>query len=102
MPDFGIRHGARLMAHAGLLWLPVAIGEVRTEVVGVGGRAVASDMRGQELARRVVAAALDRACAMSPHHALLFCQPALVPLYQSLGWHPLDQDVSVEQPASET
>ncbi|MGW2479463.1 GNAT family N-acetyltransferase [Streptomyces sp. NPDC001571] len=95
---FGIRHGDRLVAHAGLLRLPVAIGDVETEVVGVGGVAVAPDMQGQGLARRVVTAALDHARTMGPQHALLFCRPPLVPLYQRLGWHPLDEEVLVEQP----
>ncbi|WP_269856994.1 GNAT family N-acetyltransferase [Streptomyces sp. RPT161] len=95
---FGIRHGDRLVAHAGLLRLPVAIGDVETEVVGVGGVAVAPDMQGQGLARRVVTAALDHARTMGPQHALLFCRPPFVPLYQRLGWHPLDKEVLVEQP----
>jgi predicted N-acetyltransferase YhbS len=86
------------VAHAGLLRLPVAIGDVETEVVGVGGVAVAPDMQGQGLARRVVTAALDHARTMGPQHALLFCRPTLVPLYQRLGWHPLDTEVLVEQP----
>ncbi|NUP21914.1 MAG: GNAT family N-acetyltransferase [Streptomyces sp.] len=98
---FGIRHGDRLVAHAGLLRLPVAIGEAeQTEVVGVGGVAVAPDVRGQGLARLVITAALDHARTMGPQHALLFCRPPLVPLYQRLGWHPLDTDVLVEQPES--
>ncbi|MEV6779177.1 GNAT family N-acetyltransferase [Streptomyces syringium] len=97
---FGIRHGDRLVAHAGLLRLPVAIGDTRTEVVGVGGVAVAPDMQGQGLARLVVTAALDHARTMGPQHALLFCRPPLVPLYQRLGWHPLDRDVLVEQPGT--
>ncbi|MEU6001041.1 GNAT family N-acetyltransferase [Streptomyces sp. NPDC047197] len=95
---FGIRHGGRLVAHAGLRRLPAAIGDVETEVVGVGGVAVAPDMQGQGLARRVVAAALDHARTMGPQYALLFCRSPLVPLYQRIGWHPLDQDVLVEQP----
>ncbi|MFF4518965.1 GNAT family N-acetyltransferase [Streptomyces mirabilis] len=95
---FGIRHGDRLVAHAGLLRLPVAIGDVETEVVGVGGVAVAPDLQGQGLARRVVTAALDHARTMGPQHALLFCRPPLVPLYQRLGWRPLDKAVLVEQP----
>ncbi|MEU2513498.1 GNAT family N-acetyltransferase [Streptomyces syringium] len=97
---FGIRHGDRLVAHTGLLRLPVGIGDTRTEVVGVGGVAVAPDMQGQGLARLVVTAALDHARTMGPQHALLFCRPPLVPLYQHLGWHPLDEDVLVEQPES--
>ncbi|WP_133890780.1 GNAT family N-acetyltransferase [Streptomyces sp. BK208] len=95
---FGIRHGDRLVAHAGLLRLPVAIGDAETEVVGVGGVAVAPDMQGQGLARRVVTAALEHARTMGPQHALLFCRSPLVPLYQRLGWHPLDKEVLVEQP----
>jgi GNAT superfamily N-acetyltransferase len=95
---FGVRHDGRLVAHAGLLRLPVAIGDTETEVVGVGGVAVAPGMQGKGLARLVVTAALEHARTMGPQHALLFCLPPLVPLYERLGWHPLDKDVLVEQP----
>ncbi|MGW2830443.1 GNAT family N-acetyltransferase [Streptomyces sp. NPDC001286] len=97
---FGIKLGDRLVAHVGLLRLPLAIGDKKTEVVGVGGVAVAPHERGRGLARLVVAAALDHARTMGPQHALLFCRPPLVPLYQRLGWHQLDQEVLVEQPES--
>ncbi|MYZ10949.1 GNAT family N-acetyltransferase [Streptomyces sp. SID2999] len=95
---FGIRHGGRLVAHAGLVRLPVSIGDAETEVMGVGGVAVAPEARGQGLARLILTAALDHARTLGPRHALLFCRPPLVPLYQRLGWHPLDGDVRVEQP----
>ncbi|MFJ4526377.1 GNAT family N-acetyltransferase [Streptomyces sp. NPDC088810] len=95
---FGVRHDGRLVAHAGLLRLPVAIGDTETEVVGVGGVAVAPGMQGQGLARLVVTTALEHARTMGPQHALLFCRPPLVPFYQRLGWHLLDKDVLVEQP----
>ncbi|MCX5407115.1 GNAT family N-acetyltransferase [Streptomyces sp. NBC_00335] len=95
---FGVGYGDRLLAHAGLLRLPVAIGAAETEVVGVGGVAVAPDVRGRGLARLVVSAALDHARTMGPRHALLFCRPPLVALYERLGWHPLDEQVLVEQP----
>ncbi|MET8683161.1 GNAT family N-acetyltransferase [Streptomyces sp. NPDC004732] len=95
---FGIRHEDRLVAHTGLRRLPVAIGGTRTEVVGVGGVAVAPGMQGRGLARLVVTAALEHARTMGPEYALLFCRPPLVALYQRLGWHPLDMDVLVEQP----
>ncbi|PBC70174.1 acetyltransferase (GNAT) family protein [Streptomyces sp. TLI_235] len=97
---FGIRQGDRLVAHTGLLRLPVTIGEAETEVVGVGGVAVAPDVRGRGLARLVVTAAVSHARTMGPRHALLFCRPPLVPLYRHLGWQPLDTDVVVEQPGS--
>ncbi|MFI6977464.1 GNAT family N-acetyltransferase [Embleya sp. NPDC050154] len=95
---FGIRDAGRLVAHAGLLRLPVSIGEVDTEVVGIGGVAVAPDVRGRGLARTVLAAALDHARTMGPRHGLLFCRPPLVTLYRRLGWHSLDRDVHVRQP----
>lgn len=95
---FGVEYDGRLLAHAGLLRLPVGIGAARTEVVGVGGVAVAPDVRGRGLARLVLAAALDHARTTGPRHALLFCRPPLVPLYERLGWHALDEQVLVEQP----
>ncbi|MFK4112263.1 GNAT family N-acetyltransferase [Streptomyces sp. NPDC002176] len=95
---FGVRHGGRLVAHAGLVRLPVAIGEGETEVMGVGGVAVAPEVRGRGLARLVLAAALDHGRTLGPRHALLFCRPPLVALYERLGWQPVDGDVRVEQP----
>lgn len=97
---FGIRHTNRLVAHAGLRQLPITIGGTRTQIVGVGGVAVAPDLRGCGLARRVVSAALDHARTMGPRYGLLFCRRPLVPLYQRLGWQALDEgiDVHVEQP----
>ncbi|MES9523066.1 GNAT family N-acetyltransferase [Streptomyces capoamus] len=72
------------VAWTGLTWLPKV--------------AVAPGMQGRGLARLVAAAALEHARTMGPRHALLFCRPALVSLYQRLGWHPLDEEVLVEQP----
>ncbi|GGU49608.1 hypothetical protein GCM10010211_12240 [Streptomyces albospinus] len=96
---FGIRLDGRLVAHAGLRLLPIAIGGTETRVVGVGGVAVAAGVRGQGLARRVVAGALDHARTMGPRFGLLFCREPLVALYERLGWHALHGAVRVEQPA---
>lgn len=96
---FGVRHEGRLVAHAGLLPLRMSIGGADTQVMGVGGVAVAAALRGHGLARLVVGAALDHARTRGPRHALLFCRPPLVALYQRLGWRTLDRDVEVEQPA---
>ncbi|MFK0295347.1 GNAT family N-acetyltransferase [Streptomyces sp. NPDC090442] len=95
---FGIRLGDRLVAHAGLRRLPLVLGGAETSVIGVGGVAVAPDVRGRGLARRVVAAALDHARTMGPPHALLFCRPPLVALYARLGWREVREEVRVEQP----
>ncbi|MGW4197668.1 GNAT family N-acetyltransferase [Streptomyces sp. NPDC005004] len=69
-----------------------------TGAIGIGGVAVAFDVRGQGLARRVLASALTHARTLGPHHALLFCRPPLVPFYEHLGRHALTVDVHVEQP----
>lgn len=98
---FGVLLGERLVAHAGLVALDTTVGDVATPVIGVGGVAVAPEVRGRGLARLVLDTALAHARTMgSPpaRHALLFCRPPLVPMYRRLGWHPLDTDVLVEQP----
>ncbi|MCK7621760.1 GNAT family N-acetyltransferase [Streptomyces sp. RS10V-4] len=95
---FGIRLDGRLVAHAGLRRVPVALGGAETEVIGVGGVAVAPDLRGRGLARRAVEAALAHARTMGPRHALLFCRPPLVARYARLGWREVPGDVWVEQP----
>ncbi|MEV0096904.1 GNAT family N-acetyltransferase [Streptomyces sp. NPDC050738] len=96
---FGIRLESRLVAHAGLLRLPLTIDGVDIPVVGMGGVAVAPDVRGRGLARRVVEAAIEHARTLGPSYGILFCRPPLVSLYERLGWHALDVDVRVEQPA---
>ncbi|MEU5776084.1 GNAT family N-acetyltransferase [Streptomyces venezuelae] len=98
---FGIRVDGRLVAHAGLRRLPVTVaGSDLTEVIGVGGVAVAPDVRGRGLARRILTTALSHARTMGPPHALLFCRPPLVALYERLGWQaiPTEVPVLVEQP----
>ncbi|MFE6102951.1 GNAT family N-acetyltransferase [Streptomyces laurentii] len=94
---FGVRVGGRLVAHAGLLRVPLEIGGVAVEAVGVGGVAVAADVRGQGLARVVVGAALEHARTLGPSYGLLFCRPPLVALYERLGWREVGAEVRVEQ-----
>ncbi|MFI1202559.1 GNAT family N-acetyltransferase [Streptomyces sp. NPDC020883] len=96
---FGIRLDGRLVAHAGLRRLPIEIDGTTTSVIGVGGVAVASGLRGHGLARRVVAAALDHARTMGPDHGLLFCRPPLLARYARLGWREVRAEVRVEQPS---
>ncbi|GAA2306556.1 GNAT family N-acetyltransferase [Streptomyces caniferus] len=95
---FGIRRDGRLVAHTGLVTLPLAVGEAETEVVGFGGVVVAPELRGHGLARLVVTAALEHARTTGPQYGLLFCRPHLLALYQRLGWRTLEEDVHVEQP----
>jgi predicted N-acetyltransferase YhbS len=95
---FGVRLGGRLVAHAGLVLVPVSVGDTRTHVVGLGGVIVAPDVRGRGLARLAVTAAVEHARSRGPEHGLLFCWPDRVPVYQRMGWRTLEDDVDVEQP----
>ncbi|MFE2109534.1 GNAT family N-acetyltransferase [Kitasatospora sp. NPDC059463] len=88
-----------LVAHAGLVVLPVSVGGRRTDVVGLGGVAVAAGRRGNGLARAVVGGALARARELGPQAAILFCRPDVAGLYTRLGWRPVEGPVEVEQPA---
>ncbi|MFV6028809.1 GNAT family N-acetyltransferase [Streptomyces sp. NPDC056264] len=95
---FGIRADGRLLAHAGLLVLPLSVGGSRMDVVGLGGVAVAPDQRGRGLAARVVGGALQHARTLGPAFALLFCRPDVSGLYARLGWNEVADEVRVEQP----
>lgn len=96
---FGVRGASgRLVAHTGLLRLPLTVGGVDLDVMGVGGVAVSAGTRGRGLARTVVGAALDHARTLGPRYALLFCRPPLVALYRRLGFREVAGDVHVEQP----
>lgn len=95
---FGVRSGDRLVAHAGLVVAPVSIGDVRTEVVGLGGVIVSADQRGRGLARLVVTAAMAHARSLGPEYGLLFCWPDRAPMYGRLGWRLLEGDVRADQP----
>jgi len=95
---FGIRVDGRLVAHAGLVVLPVSVGGRRMDVVGLGGVGVVEDRRGRGLARFVVSGTMEHARRLGPEFAILFCRPDVVGFYGRLGWHEMADKVEVEQP----
>ncbi|WP_406862766.1 GNAT family N-acetyltransferase [Streptomyces sp. HUAS MG47] len=95
---FGIRVDGRVVAHAGLVVLPVSVGGIRMDVVGLGGVGVAPDQRGRGLARHVVSGTMKHARTLGPEFALLFCRPDVAALYARFDWNELDGEVEVEQP----
>jgi predicted N-acetyltransferase YhbS len=95
---FGVRLDGRLVAHAGLVTVPVSFAGSRVEAVGLGGVIVAPGLRGRGLARTVVTAAMEHARGMGPEVGLLFCWPEHMPVYEALGWRELEEHVRVEQP----
>ncbi|MFE5586703.1 GNAT family N-acetyltransferase [Kitasatospora sp. NPDC056531] len=96
---FGIRAAdGRLVAHTGLLPVPLTVGGVDLEAIGVGGVCVAPGRRGGGLAQAVVGAALDHGRSLGFRYALLFCRPPLAPFYRGLGFREVAEEVTVEQP----
>ncbi|MEV0277399.1 GNAT family N-acetyltransferase [Streptomyces sp. NPDC050610] len=95
---FGIRLDGRLVAHAGCVPVPLAVGGAGIRAIGVGSVIVAPGQRGRGLARSVVASAVEHGRGRGLEHGLLFCRPDRVPVYERLGWRLLEGDMRVEQP----
>lgn len=89
----------RLVAAAGLVVVEVQVGEQPPiPVVGLGGVIVTAPYRGRGLGRRVITEALERARAMGPEIAMLFCRAENVGLYQRHGFAEIPEPVFVDQP----
>ncbi|MFJ8477837.1 GNAT family N-acetyltransferase [Kitasatospora sp. NPDC094011] len=96
---FGIRAAdGRLVAHTGLLPIPLTVGGTDLEAMGVGGVCVAAERRGEGLAHAVVGTALEHGRALGFRYALLFCRPPLAAFYRGLGFREVAEEVTVEQP----
>jgi predicted N-acetyltransferase YhbS len=93
-----LRDDGRLVAAAGLLVAPVEAGGDVFDVVGVGGVLVAAPRRGQGLMRRVLDAALERAEALGPAFAMLFCSDDNAARYARFGFREIDARVTAAQP----
>jgi predicted N-acetyltransferase YhbS len=93
----GLRDESGLIASTGLLVVDVEVAGTRFPVVGIGGVIVRQSHRGRGLARRVVAAALDRARTLGPDMALLFCHADRAGLYRKLGFSEVTDPVLVAQ-----
>jgi predicted N-acetyltransferase YhbS len=91
----------RLVASTGMVAVAVEVEGQRFQVVGIGGVIVNARHRGRGLARTVVEAALERAAALGPAFALLFCHDDRAGLYERLGFSTVEPPVLVEQPEGE-
>lgn len=94
----GLRDESGLVASTGLLVVDVEVAQTRFPVVGIGGVIVRQSHRGRGLAREVMGAALDRARALGPDFALLFCHADRAGLYRRLGFSEVRDPVLVAQP----
>jgi GNAT superfamily N-acetyltransferase len=96
----GLAHDGRLIAHAA--WVRT---RARTTtgtpvgVVGLGSVLVHRKHRGAGVGRQLVSGAMTRMGELDTPVGMLFCRTPRVPFYESLGWHPVDATVTVDQPA---
>jgi predicted N-acetyltransferase YhbS len=86
----------RLVASAGLLVADVEAGGELFAVVGLGGVIVNQHHRGRGLSIRIVEAALERAAALGPDFALLFCHEDRAELYRRFGFEKVRSAVLVD------
>lgn len=97
---YGIRKSGRMLAHVGIVPVPVLVGSCEFAAIGFGGVIVTREHRGRGIGRIVMEAATARARELGPDVGLLFCWPSRAGFYGGLGWHelPAAAPVVVEQP----
>jgi aminoglycoside 2'-N-acetyltransferase I len=79
----------RVLAHAGIVQRTITVDGAPLRVAGVQNVLVLPERRGQGLSGRVLQAAMDEARGRGFDCGLLFCVPALGPLYAGGGWQAL-------------
>jgi GNAT superfamily N-acetyltransferase len=84
-----LEDAGRVTAHAGIVQRTITVGGSPLRVAGVQNVCVLPECRGQGLSGRVLQAAMDEACGRGFDCGLLFCVPALGPLYVGGGWQAL-------------
>jgi GNAT superfamily N-acetyltransferase len=94
-----LRVDGRLVALAGWSIVEMEAGGEVFPVVGLGAVMVSRPQRGKGYARRVLEAWLERAAALGPARAALFCAPHNEGLYARLGFARVDAPVIADQPA---
>ncbi len=87
-----------LVASTGMVHAEAEVAGRRFPVIGIGGVIVNARHRGAGLARRVVAAALEKASGEPAEFALLFCYEDRAGLYLKLGFTRVEDEVAVGQP----
>ncbi len=96
----GLVDDGRLIAHAG--WVPTrarTITGTPIEAVGLGSVLVHRKHRGAGVGRQLVSGAMTRMRELNKPLGLLFCRTQRVRFYESLGWRPIEGEVTVDQPA---
>jgi predicted GNAT family N-acyltransferase len=92
-----LRVSGRLVSTASWAIVDVEAGGEAFPVVGLGAVLVSRPDRGTGYARRILEAWLERAAALGPARATLFCAPHHVGLYERVGFVRLQEPVTADQ-----
>ncbi len=89
----------RLIGCAGWVVTEVCVaGGPDVEVFGLGGVIVHAAHRGRGIGAQLVDGAMRRMRSGGGSLAMLFCRPERLAFYGRLGWVPIEDEVTVEQP----
>jgi GNAT superfamily N-acetyltransferase len=96
---FTVHVAGRLVANAGVVARTVDVAGVPVRVAGLGGVVTRPEARGAGHAGAAVAAATEYARdTLRAEFGMLFCLPRLMPFYARMGWEPVAEPVTIEQP----
>jgi len=98
--QIGLREpSGRLVAAAGAVVAEVDVApDASFSVVGLGGVIVTREERGRGLVHTLFDALLEVAREMGPEHAMLFCRPGLLGMYERMGCREMAGPVWADQP----
>jgi aminoglycoside 2'-N-acetyltransferase I len=95
--------GDALVSHVGILQREVRAGERSVRVAGLYTVMTAPEWRGNGFATEALRVAVDFMRAeLGADFGLLLCPDRVLPFYNSLGWHRVEEIVVFDQPAGKT
>ncbi len=94
-----VKADQRVVAHVGIIYRVVQVGQIRVPVGGIGGVMTLSEWRGRGYARAMLAEATAFiATQLWAPFALVICPSADAGFYAHLGWSVAKGPVTCEQP----
>lgn len=91
-----VRNGQRIVGHVGIVSRTIAWNDEDFTIAGIQSLCVAPDYRGKELAKQLLAKAMEDACRRGFPAGLLFCKPKLEQFYRVQGWETVGGRVFCE------
>ena len=97
-----IKSGQRVVAHTGIIYRVIQVGQLRVPVAGIAGVMTLPDWRRRGYARAMLAnATAFAALQLWAPFALVICPKEESAFYQHLGWHIAEATILCEQPGGQ-